>query len=340
MNGSLAANSGESLHALDERAETWPNLSAGASLAIFSILQPEAQMTPTKIQWTDETWNPVTGCTKISPGCANCYAERQSNRLQRMQSRRYKNGFAVTLHPEALMQPLMKLRPRKIFVNSMSDLFHEDVPDAFIRQIFAVMSLAGQHTFQILTKRAARMKRFFDDPENSLANCQAEFAVNYDFPKTPTGRSRVRNPNSINGFQRDGRGTGNWPLPNVWLGVSAENQEMANLRLPSLMQTPAVVRWLSAEPLLERLDVEPWIQGRPFTDNYKMTFGGDDFHGLDWLVVGGESGPERRECRPEWVRSLRDQCEESYCSFFLKQWGARGVKELEEIERIINGNRI
>jgi protein gp37 len=222
-------------------------------------------MQKSDIQWTDQTWNPVTGCSKVSEGCRNCYAERTAEWLHRLGA--YRNGFNVTLHPEKLSEPLKRKKGTLIFVNSMSDLFHEAVNDTFIRNAFAVMAQCPQHTFQILTKRPERMKEFFTNPNMGLEKYE-------------------------------------WPLPNVWLGVSVESQDVADERLHPLFQTPAALRWVSAEPLLGPLDLRSWIR-----------------KGLGWIVAGGESGPNARLMEPEWVRSLRDQRQDSTCLFFFKQWG-------------------
>lgn len=208
------------------------------------------------IEWTDATWNPVTGCTKISPGCKHCYAERLALRLRAMGNPRYRNGFKVTLHPDQLSLPLRWRDPRHIFVNSMSDLFHEAVPEDFIRRTFDVMAEADWHVFQVLTKRAGRL---------------AELA------------SRLP-----------------WPS-NVWQGVSVESARYT-LRVADLVRVPAAVRFLSVEPLLG-----------PIID---LPLGG-----IDWVIVGGESGPAHRLMKPEWVRTIRDQCGRAGVAFFFKQWG-------------------
>jgi protein gp37 len=213
------------------------------------------------IEWTDATWNPVTGCTKISPGCKHCYAERLAERLQTMGNPRYKNGFAVTLHADQLDLPLRWRQPRQIFVNSMSDLFHEAVPEDYIRRAFEVMVKAEWHVFQILTKRARRL---------------AEIA-----PRLP------------------------WP-PNVWQGVSVENARYV-WRVGDLVKVPAAVRFLSVEPLLGPIPRLP-------------------LDGVDWVIVGGESGPRHRPLQPEWVRSIRQQCDTAGIAFFFKQWGGRTPK--------------
>lgn len=208
------------------------------------------------IEWTDATWNPVTGCTKISPGCKHCYAERLATRLQAMGNPRYRNGFRVTLHADQLGLPLKWHQPRRIFVNSMSDLFHEAIPEKFIYQVFETMEKAHWHIFQVLTKRAERL---------------AELA-----PRLP------------------------WP-PNVWQGVSVENSRYT-WRIEHLLKVPSVVRFLSVEPLLGP------ISNLPLT-------------GIDWVIVGGESGPNHRRMNPAWAKEIRDQCGAAGVPFFFKQWG-------------------
>lgn len=208
------------------------------------------------IEWTEATWNPVTGCAKVSPGCRNCYAERMARRLRAMGQRNYANGFRVTLQEHMLDLPLRWRRARTIFVNSMSDLFHPEVPDEYIRRVFQVMGRASWHRFQVLTKRADRLERI-------------------------------------------GRG-----LPwseNVWMGVSVESDRFRH-RIDSLRGTGAAVKFLSLEPLLG-----------PLRDL--------DLRNIDWVIVGGESGPGARPMDPEWVTDLRDQCLVAGVPFFFKQWG-------------------
>ncbi len=212
----------------------------------------------TGIEWTDATWNPVTGCTKVSPGCKNCYAERLAIRLRAMGSQRYENGFRVTLQPDQIELPLRWRRARRIFVNSMSDLFHEDVPVAYIRKVFQVMAQADWHVFQILTKRSQRLAK-----------------ISSTLP---------------------------WPT-NVWQGVSVESTRYLS-RIGDLTQVPAAVRFISIEPLLGPIPDLP-------------------LQGIQWVIVGGESGPGRRPMSPEWVRMIRDQCVRARVPFFFKQWGGR-----------------
>ena len=208
------------------------------------------------IEWTEATWNPVTGCTKISPGCKNCYAERMALRLQAMGQPNYVNGFDVTMHEHALDTPLSWKKPRVIFVNSMSDLFHKDVPLEFIQRVFDVMKRAEQHQFQELTKRAERL--------NQLSS-QLEWA------------------------------------PNIWMGVSVETNAYTH-RIDLLRETGASIKFLSLEPLLG-----------PLPDLA--------LERIDWVIVGGESGPGARSMDPHWVRDIRDQCITANVPFFFKQWG-------------------
>lgn len=221
------------------------------------------------IEWTDATWNPVTGCTKVSPGCKNCYAHRMANRLQAMGNARYLNGFDVTLHEDLIDRPLEWRRPRLIFVNSMSDLFHRDVPTEFVQRIFRTMSLASHHTFQILTKRPDRL---------------AKLAALLPWPD------------------------------NVWVGVSIESESYQS-RIRSLIRVSAAVRFLSIEPLLGPIPRLP-------------------LRGIDWVIVGGESGPHSRTCEASWVRQIRDRCIETRTPFFFKQWGG---KRKSATGRILDG---
>lgn len=239
-------------------------------------------MSDNKIEWTNKTWNPVTGCTKISAGCKNCYAERMAKRLAgRAGYPESPNQFKVTLHPDRLEQPLKWKKSRLIFVCSMSDLFHDDVPGSFIDKIFAVMAASKQHTFQILTKRPETLVQWYR--------------------------------------WTDYFGGGDY-LPNVWLGTSVENQEQADKRIPELLKVPAKVHFLSCEPLLENIELE--LSGR----NYGINF--DTWSArIDWVIVGGESGPGARPIDPEWVRSIKRQCEDSSVPFFFKQWGGANKKK-------------
>lgn len=214
-----------------------------------------------RIEWTHSSWNPVTGCSRVSAGCQHCYAERMAKRLQGMGVAKYANGFEATLHPDVLEDPLGWKKPRLIFVNSMSDLFHEKIPVAYLRQIFDVMRRADWHIFQILTKRAERLARM---------------------------SQRI-----------------DWP-PNVWMGVTVESARFT-YRIDHLRETGAAIKWLSMEPLLS-----------PVPDI--------DLTDIDWVVVGGESGPGARPMKKEWVVDIQRQCREQNVHFFFKQWGGVNKK--------------
>lgn len=258
----------------------------------------------TGIEWTNATWNPVTGCDKVSQGCKNCYAERDWRRLVHLPTYAGRKFTDVATHPDRLDQPLRWTKPRMIFVNSMSDLFHEDVPVEFIDQVFAVMALAPRHTFQVLTKRPERMLAYFNERPQRLLDWWRKnvgaAAKGYDAP--PPAKSAAASNLDRNTFAL--------PLPNAWLGVSVEDQTTTDERIPLLLQTPAAVRWLSMEPLLGPVSLDCW----PVYDE-------DEKPLLHWIVVGGESGPKARPMHPIWARSLRDQCQAAGVPFFFKQWG-------------------
>jgi protein gp37 len=290
----------------------------------------------TKIEWTDATWNPVTGCSVTSPGCTNCYAMKLAGtRLRHHPSRAgltrdSKAGPVwtgeVRFNEQWLTDPLRWKRPRRIFVCAHGDLFHEDVPDEWIDRVFAVMALAPQHTFQVLTKRSARMCEYFEarrdgDPWAEAADHIADLRNMVDHPA-------VLEPRDL-------------PLPNVWLGVSVEDQARADERIPDLLTTPAAVRFISAEPLLGPLElgcIEPrewrapmsWV-GIDMIDAAKGEGWIFDEDGeleklvstarLDWVIAGGESGPGARPMDGDWVRDLRDQCAEAAVPFHFKQHG-------------------
>ena len=271
------------------------------------------------IEWTDATWNPVTGCAKVSQGCKNCYAEREWPRLSANPKavKYYGRAFTdVACHQDVLDQPLRWTRPRRIFVNSMSDLFHEDVPFEFIGLVFAVMSVTTRHTYQVLTKRPARMLEFFQWADDKYRGW-------WDLP-WPAGVQ-------WKGYDNCGPA---FPFENVWLGVSAEDQQTADERIPLLMQTPAAVRWVSAEPLIGPLDLfggdpDPRLAGVVAGPGVSLEPYWNPGQGpnepanpaIDWVVVGGESGPKARPMHPDWVRSLRDQCQAARVPFHFKQWG-------------------
>ncbi len=215
-----------------------------------------------KIEWTESTWNPMTGCTKISQGCKNCYAERMAHRLKAMGNPSYQKGFELTLHEHLLERPLRWKKPQMVFVNSMSDLFHQDVPLEFIHKIFNVMENAHWHTFQILTKRSSRL---------------LELNSEIDWPE------------------------------NIWMGVSVESADY-KYRIDNLRKTNAYIKFLSLEPLLGSL-------------------GKLDLTNIDWVIVGGESGPRSRPITKEWVLEIKDQCQKNNTPFFFKQWGGVNKKK-------------
>lgn len=221
------------------------------------------------IEWTDATWNPVTGCNQISSGCKNCYAKTLSHRLKAMGVENYSNGFELSLQPHMLERPARWKKPKRVFVNSMSDLFHEKVPDAYIQKVFKVMNENPKHTFQVLTKRSERLKKI---------------------------SSQL-----------------NWS-ENIWMGVSVESSSFLQ-RADDLKQSGAAVKFLSVEPLLSSL-------------------GDIKLEDIDWVIVGGESGPGARPLDPDWVREIRDQCISTNTAFFFKQWG--GVKK-RKAGRLLDG---
>lgn len=212
--------------------------------------------TKSRIEWTGSTWNPVTGCDRVSAGCKNCYADRMAKRLQAMGVHKYRNGFEVTLHPDVLEEPLKWKKPRMIFVNSMSDLFHNEIPFEYIAQIFSVMNRAEHHIFQILTKRPKRLVQI----SHKL----------------------------------------NW-TDNIWMGVTVENAKFVS-RIDDLRKTEAKIKWLSLEPLLGPIENLP-------------------LKNIDWVVVGGESGPGARPIKEEWILDIKKQCNNQKAAFFFKQWG-------------------
>lgn len=280
----------------------------------------------THIEWTDATWNVVTGCAVVSPGCTNCYAMKLAGtRLRDHPSRKgltrdskagpVWNG-QVRFNADWLTQPLRWTKPRKIFVCAHGDLFHEGVTDDQLDQVFAVMALAPQHVFQVLTKRPERMRQYLTASNRQLHIAQAG------------------TPHDGAGELWWGRFLKPWPLPNVWLGVSIEDQTRAEQRIPALLETPAAVRWISAEPLIGPVDLKniettpPRVAYLNALSGRRMTCeaGGPYVEvpalpGLDWVVVGGESGQGSRPMHPDWARNLRDQCADAGVAFLFKQWG-------------------
>lgn len=260
--------------------------------------------TPSKshISWTDATWSPVTGCTKVSQGCKNCYAEREveSRWSKNPKSVFYGRSFGdVQCHLDKIEQPLHWKKPKKIFVCPRGDLFHDAVPDRFIADAFGVMATARQHTFQVLTKRPERMMKLLSSNEftEAVVECLALYS---DGPLQ-------------------------WPLPNVWIGVSVEDQQTVDERIPFLLRTPAAVRWISAEPLLGPVTFR-WAKWHDYSYRAPGIVHGhlDGMREIDWVVGGGESGPDARPMRPDWVRALRDQCKGAGVPFNFKQWGEWG----------------
>lgn len=272
----------------------------------------------TAISWTDATWNPVTGCQPISAGCDHCYAQTFAERWRNTPGHYFANGFDVTLRPDKLALPLHWKRPRRVFVNSMSDLFHRDVPDAYIGDVFAVMTLATQHTFQLLTKRHARMRTLLNAPEfqGYVAGAASRIASELQPGLWGVGYA------------------GLWPLPNVWLGVSVEDQQWANIRVPALQVTPAAVRWISCEPLLGPVDLSQHLPRRFEREQggYWIHTADTDIYGngrrwmsgpsISWVVVGGESGPGARPMDDYWAGDIVHQCRCTDTPVYVKQLGA------------------
>ena len=263
----------------------------------------------TTIEWTDKTWNPIRGCSVVSAGCTNCYAMKQAHRFSGPGGAyegltTLTNGGPVwtgdvRLVPEALSAPLRWRKPRRVFVNSMSDLFHENVPDTFIDQVFAVMALCPQHAFQILTKRPERMLRWFQSNPYSRIMTHAD-RFRDALPKGAlANRIGISDPNVI-------------AARNIWLGVSVENQATADERIPLLLDTPAAVRFVSCEPLLGPIELPAHDQSM-----------GQSYSPLDWIIVGGESGPGARPCDVRWIRSVVGQCKATRVPVFVKQLGAQ-----------------
>lgn len=288
----------------------------------------------TKIEWTDATWNPITGCSVVSAGCKNCYAMKLAGtRLQHHPSRAgltidTSNGPVwngeVRFNEQWLSQPLKWKRPRMIFVCAHGDLFHESVQDEWIDQVFAVMALAPHHTFQVLTKRAERMRAYLQtkDRDESIGWDAAQIVEDSGRGDYGIANGLIHGINGYVSSVSPKPHTYRWPLPNVWLGVSVEHQEAADERIPLLLQTPAAVRWISAEPLLGPVDL------RRFNYNYldKLPVG---VKSLDWVVAGGESGLNARPMHPDWAIDLRDQCNAVGVPFLFKQWGEWEIASIE-----------
>jgi len=268
----------------------------------------------TKIQWSEATWNPLNGCSRISAGCMHCYAERQASRFsgagQTYDGLTLNGKWTgnIRLNEQKLLDPIRWKRPRKIFVNSMSDLFHENVPDEWIDRIFAVMALAPQHTFQVLTKRPMRMG-IYARMRDGMGNTQLCHAIN-DIPAKFGNR----------------HGALKMPLPNVWLGVSVEDQKSADERIPLLLETPAAVRFVSYEPALGPVDFSNFLYTRYHDGGARHMY-----HKLDWLICGGESGPGARRFDPAWARSVVQECKAAGVACFVKQMGSNAVETEEDV---------
>jgi protein gp37 len=262
-------------------------------------------MSTTKIEWATHVWNPVTGCTKVSAGCKNCYAERLHKRMHAMMPSKYAESFSkVQCHEDVLLQPFKWKKHRRVFVNSMSDLFHEDVPDIFIKFVFSIMASLPDHEFLVLTKRPERMRKIVSEMDwvHGLYLWEKQILHN---------NCLGVGVKSVNG---------NFVPPNVWLGVSVENQETANERIPLLLQTPAAIRFLSCEPLLEFIDLEldeMDIALEPGSYGPNENILGP----IHWVIAGGESGRLARPMAPNWVKFIKDQCFAANVPFFFKQWG-------------------
>lgn len=256
-------------------------------------------MSDTKIEWTDRTWNPVTGCDKVSPGCDHCYAEGIARRFAG--SKAFPHGFDVTLHWDRVEAPLRWRKPARVFVNSMSDLFHQGIPDDFIARVFAVMAATPQHTYQILTKRHGRMRSLLNSPrfrEDVMDEAFTSLDLSQDW--------------ADNTIDRD------WPLSNVWMGVSVEDQQRADLRIPALLGTNAAVRFLSCEPLLGPVSL--WEHLSNPSNPRRLV--GDALPHLDWVIIGGESGPGARRMELDWAEQLVEQCKAAGVAPFVKQLGS------------------
>jgi protein gp37 len=308
-----------------------------------------------KIEWTEKTWNPIVGCSKVSAGCKNCYAIRMAWRIVHNPKAQKKYAGTVEktaggqinwtgkvnipslndLHfndPFELLAPLKWRKPQMVFVNSMSDLFHDGVPFDVIDAIFAIMVLTPQHTYQVLTKRPARMLEYFSVGKETLVKRWEDATYNMSL----CDRNEDMDGPACAVYNRCER---EWPLSNIWLGVSVENQETANERIPLLLQVPAGVRFLSCEPLLgpvrvDHIDADgaghkEYCQINALTGRHTdMARPCADVNKIDWVIVGGESGHGARPVHPDWVRSLRDQCKRNGTAFFFKQWGDYHTKSI------------
>jgi protein gp37 len=304
-------------------------------------------MGKSRIEWTEATWNPIVGCSIATPGCTNCYAMKMASRIeamnaglrdghgaaphyagttQKVKGRAVWTGKLALAPNDTLLAPLRRKKPTIYFVNSMGDLFHEDAPDHWIDLVFAVMALSPQHTFQVLTKRAERMHQYVMLADHRIYQYHAvRYWVGGECRLT--GEAFPFRMEQLRRFQ--------WPLPNVWLGASAERQHEANERVPELLRTPAALRFISAEPLLGPIDLRALsldgvispLDALKHGATYTLQRDGRRFYHaenqptLDWVIVGGESGKGARPMHPDWALSLRDQCAAAGVKFFFKQWG-------------------
>ena len=329
--------------------------------------------TDTSIEWADKTWSPLIGCDRVSEGCLGCYAISQARIRTFNPDPGIAKAFAGTVDrindridwtgqvnqlEDRLTQPLAWRKPRKVFVNSLSDLFHKNVTDEFIARIFAVMALTPQHTYQILTKRHARMRTVLND----RCDCGNGHMPGIHFRSAMAWAVSKANPNRIPGLPDDAEHRlyhdTPWPLRNVHLGVSVEDQQWANIRIPALLDTPAAVRWISAEPLIGPVDLLRWLKRPQIPACDRCTQPGPlDWHsahlwgncrcgchlpkpGIDWVVAGGESGPNARPPHPDWFRTLRDQCAAADVPYLLKQWGQWGLEAPVDADgAIVRGKR-
>ncbi|RGP57057.1 phage Gp37/Gp68 family protein [Pseudomonas abyssi] len=289
----------------------------------------------TGIEWTDATWNPIRGCSRVSEGCRNCYAEGVAKRFsgpgmpyEGLIAKGGQWNGKVAVVGSAIGLPLRWVKPRRIFVNSMSDLFHDSVPFEVIAEIFAIMAVTTRHTYQILTKRPERMLAFFEwacDGEDYPYKISEAWPSGLPWEPATGGRG---------GYDNCGPG---WPYENVWLGVSVEDQATAEARIPLLLKAPAAVRWISAEPLLGPISFSGmWVEFDHAAVHQNA------LEALDWVVVGGESGAHARPMHPDWPRTLRDECAAAEVPFLFKQWGewsprgpsALGYEPLEGVPRV------
>ena len=281
-------------------------------------------MPKSKIEWTQHTWSPVTGCTKISEGCQNCYAEGMARRFGG------DDAFRVTLHPNKLDVPLNRKKSTTYFVCSMADLFHDEVPFEFIDAIFTTMALTPQHTYQVLTKRPERMREYFKTFNRPKLEKIAQLMLvrNLEFGSYSSIHWESKNKNPR---------LNNFPLENVWIGVTAESQKEANYRIPILLSIPAALRFVSIEPMLEEVNLLSGELGDTLCHCEGCLNCAKDeperwqAQRIDWVICGGESGQKARPLNPLWVKSLQEQCLHANVPFFFKQWGEFTCKNGEMV---------